>query len=183
MSYITDHSKKFAELDFHIKNQDQLKKKANGGNSILFIYPPEEEHLYIKKAKTLYKDSVSFIDISKLFVKFIDQDGWESFSQYYQEMGITSHKVFYDESSDDYDLFNMIIDEIKKVSASGKIPFLIRTGCLYGTGIGNINIMENNAIMSLSHPLVIFYPSKIENDTLYFLNFKKASKYRCILVK
>jgi hypothetical protein len=183
MSYITDHSKKFAELNYHIENQDQLKKQANGGNSILFIYPPEEEYFYIQKAKDLFKDRAGFINISELFVKFIEQDGWESFAEYYKSMNIASHKVFYDENSDDYDLFDMIIDEIKKVSNEDKIPFLIRTGCLHGTGIGNINIMENSSVISLSHPLVIFYPSKIENDTLYYMNFKQASKYRCIIVK
>jgi hypothetical protein len=30
---------------------------------------------------------------------------------------------------------------------------------------------------------VIFYPSKIDNGNIYFLNFKPASKYRCMLVK
>ena len=77
----------------------------------------------------------------------------------------------------------MIINEIEKACQSDKIPFLIRTGCLFGTGIENVNIMENKKVMNLPHPLVIFYPSKIENDNIYFLNFKLASKYRCMLVK
>jgi hypothetical protein len=38
-------------------------------------------------------------------------------------------------------------------------------------------------VMALKHPLVIFYPSKIEDDNIFFLNFKPASKYRCTLVK
>jgi hypothetical protein len=60
---------------------------------------------------------------------------------------------------------------------------LIRTGCLYGTGIENVNIMEHKIITKLSHPLIIFYPSKIQSDNLLFLNFKQASKYRCALIK
>jgi len=41
--------------------------------------------------------------------------------------------------------------------------------------------MEHPSIMSLSHSLVLFYPSKIEDENLLFLNFKSASKYRCTL--
>jgi hypothetical protein len=182
MPYITDHQQKFTDLKFHIENQDQIRRQANGGNSILFSYSPNEEHLYIEKAKDLYADKAEFIDVSKLLVDFIDEDGWDSFKDYYNDFKNTSYLVF---RSDDpsTDLFDMIIREIKKACQNDKIPFLVRTGCLFGTGIDNVNIMENKAVMALPHPLVIFYPSKIEDDNIYFLNFKPASKYRCMLVK
>ena len=182
MPYITEHKQKFEDLRFHIENQDQLRRQANGGNSILFSYQPIEEHLYIDKAKELYAEKAAFIDISKLLVKFIDEDGWESFKDYYNDFKNTPHLVFH---SDDpsTDLFDLIINEIEEACKNDKIPFLIRTGCLYGTGIDNVNIMEHRSVMNLPHPLVIFYPSHIEDDNLYFLNFKPASKYRCTLVK
>lgn len=182
MPYITDHKRKFTDLRFNIENQDQLRRQANGGNSILFSYPPHEEQLYIDEATELYPDKAVFIDISKLFVKFIDADSWESFKNYYNDFKNTPHKVF---QSDDPsgDLFVMIINAITEASKNDKIPFLIRTGCLYGTGIDNVNIMEHPAVMKLRHPLVIFYPSSIDGEMLFFLNFKPASKYRCILVK
>lgn len=182
MSYITDHQQKFTELKFHIENQDLLRRQANGGNSILFSYPPDEEQQYIEKAKDLYTNKSTFIDVSKLLVQFIDEDGWDSFCEYFNDFKDTPYLVFH---SDDptTDLFDLIIDEIAKACQSDRIPFLIRTGCLYGTGIDNVNIMENKTVMNLPHPLVIFYPSKIEDDNIYFLNFKPASKYRCTLVK
>lgn len=182
MSYITDHKQKFEDLKHHIKNVDQLHKQANGGNSILFSYLPLEEHLYIEKARELFSEGVSFIDVSKLLVKFIDNEGWDSFMNYYNDYRTTPHKVFH---SDDpsLDLFDMIMDDIKQASQNNKIPFLIRTGCLYGTGIDNVNIMENKMVMSLPHPLVIFYPSVIDDGNIRFLNFKSASQYRCVLVK
>jgi hypothetical protein len=182
MSYITDHKQKFSDLKFHIENQDQLRKQANGGNSILFSYPPDEENLYITKARELYLDGVAFIDISKLLVEVIEQDGWESFSEYYNDFKNTPYLVF---RSDDpsVDLFDLIISEIKKACDNDQIPFLIRSGCLYGTGIENVNIMEHKEVMNLPHPLVIFYPATIADDNIYFLNFKPASKYRCTLVK
>ena len=182
MPYITDHKQQFDDLNSHIKNQDQLRKQANGGNSILFSFEPVEESLYVEKAKELYYGEAAFIDISKLLVECIDEDGWDSFKEYYYAFQDTPHVVF---RSDDpaTDLFDLIISEIKTACNDDKIPFLIRTGCLYGTGIENVNIMEHPAIMALTHPLVIFYPSRIEDDNIYFLNFKPASKYRCILVK
>ena len=182
MSYISDHQQKFADLKFHIENQDQLRRMANGGNSILFSYPPNEEHLYIERAKDLYAEKAGFIDVSKLLVQFIDDDGWESFKEYFNDFKNTPHLIFHSDDPSP-DLFDLIIGEIEKACQHGKIPFLIRTGCLYGTGIENVNIMEHRAIIALPHPLVIFYPSKIEDDNIYFLNFKPASKYRCTLVK
>ena len=182
MPYITDHKRKFDDLRFNIENQDQVRIRANGGNSILFSYPPNEEHLYIQKAKEVYEGKAVFIDISKLLVNYIDEEGWESFQQYYQDFRNTPHVIFKSDDPSD-DLFDMIINEIETACERGKIPFLIRTGCLYGTGIENVNIMEHKIIMKLPTPLVIFYPSRIEDENLYFLNFKLASNYRCTLVK
>lgn len=182
MTYITEYQKKFMDLKFHLDNKSQLRRQANGGNSILFSYPPEEEKQYIEKAKELYSDKALFIDVSKLFVHFIDEDGWELFESYYNDFKNTPHLIF---RSDDpsIDLFDIIIEKIEEAYRINKIPFLIRSGCLYGTGIENVNIMENKVVMNLPIPLVILYPSKIEDDNIYFLNFKPASKYRCILVR
>lgn len=182
MPYITDHQQKFEDLQFHLKNQDQLRRQANGGNCILFSYPPDEDLLYIEKARELYQEKAVLIDVSKLFVEFIDEEGWEGFKNYYSDFQNTPHIVF---RSDDpsVDLFDMIIREIELACQNDKIPFLVKTGCLYGTGIENVNIMEHRLVMGLPHPLVIFYPSRFEGDNLYFLNFRLASKYRCTLVR
>jgi len=182
VSYLTDHKQKFDDLKFNIENQDRIRQLANGGNSILFSYQPSEELLYIEKARELYHEKAHFVDISKLLVQFIDKDGWDSFKEYYYDFQNTPHIIF---RSDDpsIDLFDLIINGIEQACEYDKIPFLIRTGCLFGTGIENVNIMEHRSVINLKHPLVIFYPSKIVDDNIYFLNFKPASKYRCILVK
>ncbi len=182
MSYSSDHKQKFQDLEHHLKNQDQLRRESNGGNSILFSYPPEEEYLYIKKAKEVFKEKASLIDISSLFVEIIDKDGWDSFKEYYEDFKTSTHLVFKSEDPAP-DLFDSIIGNIEQAAQKGLIPILIRTGCLYGTGIENVNIMEHKSIITLPHPLVIFYPSKIVDDNLFFMNIKPASKYRCILVK
>lgn len=182
MPFITEHKQKFTDLDFNIRNQDQLRRQANGGNSILFSYLPDEEHLYIEKAREIYDERAEFIDISRLLVRFIDIDGWGAFSEYYRDFSNTPHVVFRSDDPEP-DLFDMIISAIKQASEEDKIPVLIRSGCLYGTGIENVNIMEHKDVMGLQHPLVIFYPSKISEDNIFFLNFKPASKYRCTLVQ
>lgn len=184
MSYTGNYQARFASLDDVLRNSDQIVRKANGGNSILFSYLPEKEQEYISGARQHYNDQsefkAEFIDISKLLVTFIDRDGWEDFSAYYSDMK-PSHIVFKSDDPEE-DLFDLIIQAIKTASANGRIPFLIRSGCLYGTGIENVNIMEHRDVMSLQHPLVIFYPSAISEDNIHFLNFKPASKYRCTLV-
>jgi hypothetical protein len=185
MAYSDEHRVKFDNLKVSLehKNLDQLRRKANGGNSILFTYPPSEEELYINQAKKLLSlKKFKFIDIAKLLVKFIDIDGWDDFLQYYEDFSVTPHIVF---KSDDVatDLMDLIIQEIEDADKTGVSPILTRTGALYGTGIENVNIMEHNSVMTLKKPLIIFYPAKMENDNLFFLNFKLASRYRCTVIE
>ena len=180
MSYLEEHKAKFdnlrASLDIQYRNH--LKRKANGGNSIIFAYPPAEEQLYIEKfKKDFHEDAFEFIDIAKLLVEYINVDGWDNFVAFYNDFKDTPHIVF---KSDDEstDLMDFIIKAIKTANNKHKTAVLMRTGALYGTGIENVHIMEHKSVMSLIHPLIIMYPSKLENDNLYFLNFKLASKYR-----
>lgn len=185
MAYLEDHKAKFENLrvSLELKNRDQLRRKANGGNTIIFTYPPEEEVLYVEKFDELNCDNLfCFVDVAKLLVKFIDSDGWTDFQSYYNDFKDTPHLIF---NSDDQstDLMDLIISSINDADQKGKIPVLIRTGALYGTGIENVNIMEHKTVMGLNNPLVILYPSKIENENLYFLNFKLASKYRCTVIE
>ena len=182
MSFQAEHKQKFDDLKvaLHIDNRPQLKRDANGGNTILFVYPPVEEIQYIEKAKKLYPDA-HFIDISRLFVNYIDTVGMDDFEVYYMEYENATDQVF--KNDNDVNMFKLIINEIKTASDNNKIPFIVRTGVLCGTGIINQHIMEDNSVLSLKQPIVFFYPTKYENDELFFLNFKPASKYRCKLVK
>lgn len=180
MPYLSDHQKKFKALEIHLQNIEQLKRGANGGNCVLFTFEPEDEKLYIAEAKNQYENTAKFISLSDILQKFIDKDGWDDFYNYYNDYKDTPDKVFKYGSEDDY--FSMIIKEIKSADEEGKIPIIIRTGALYGTGIDNQNIMENSDVMSLKHPLVIFYPSTLKDSKVLFLGVKEASKYRCQVV-
>ncbi|MDI6687775.1 MAG: DUF1788 domain-containing protein, partial [Desulfobacterales bacterium] len=132
------------------------------------------------KAKKLYPDA-HFIDISRLFVSYIDSVGMDDFEEYYMEYENATDQVF--KNDNDVNLFKLIINEIKTASDNNKIPFIVKTGVLFGTGIVNQHIMDDSVVLSLKQPVVFFYPAKYDNDELLFLNFKPASKYRCKLVK
>jgi hypothetical protein len=134
MPFLTEHKQKFDDLHLalHEDNRTQLKRSANGGNTVLFVYPPAEEEEYIIKAKELYPDG-HFIDVAELFVKSIDSVGIEDFKQFYKDHIMTPSVVFTNEDSNC--LFSLIVDEICTASQDGKTTFLIHTGALEGTGI------------------------------------------------
>lgn len=182
MSFVAEHKRKFDNLTaaLDVQNRSLLRAQANGGNTILFSYPSEEESLYIEQARQQFPQA-AFIDLSQLLVQYIDKIGWDDFRAFYQAYETSSYQVF--KSNDErVDFFDSIILTIQQAFEAQKTPFLIRTGVLLGTGIENVNIMEHNVVMECNLPLVIFYPSRLENDNLFFLNFKPASKYRCTLI-
>ena len=60
MSYTGNYQARFASLDDALRNSDQIVRKANGGNSILFSYLPEKEQEYISGARQHYNDQSEF---------------------------------------------------------------------------------------------------------------------------
>jgi hypothetical protein len=187
MAYLDEHKAKFDNLAvaLHLENRTQLKREANGGNSILFTYPPKEEHLYLSKASELFDENTyEIINISDLFIAYIEEDGISEFVNLYKDLRPSSHKLFMDhQDTHQLDLFDIVIGKIMAASKNKKIPVLIRTGVFYGTGIENINITDHKDIMALEHPLVIFYPGQVDGDNFSFLNAKQASKYRCTIIE
>lgn len=184
MSFTTEHKKKFEDLRFYLNsnNWSQISQKSNGGKSILFSYPPQEEGLYLREAVNQLADVAAFVEVNHLFTRYIDEIGWEDFKAYYQDFSSTPDVVFKSDA-EDQDLFDMIINALQSINDKGRIPVLLRTGCLFGTGIENVMIMDHPAVLKFKTPLVIFYPSTIDNNhNLKFLGIKPASKYRCVLI-
>ncbi len=109
MPFLNEHKQKFDDLRaaLHEDNRTQLKRSANGGNTVLFIYPPAEEEEYIAKAKELYPDG-HFIDVVELFVKSIDSVGIEDFKQFYKDNG-EIHQHAYKFIPDSLRFFDAII--------------------------------------------------------------------------
>jgi hypothetical protein len=185
MAYLDEHRAKFDNLKVVLdkKNRTQLSLIANGGYSILFTYPPKEESLYLDKAMaTLDMEKFEIIDVSKLFVEFIEEYELDSFVEVYNDLKPNSYKIFMDAAGSDTDLFDSVMNAIKKTAKKGLIPVLLRTGVFYGTGIENINITQNSEIDELNIPLLIFYPGEIEGEHHHFLNAKQSSNYRCTII-
>ena len=183
MAFLDEHKAKFDNLKVSLEaqNVDQLRSKANGGNTILFAYSPAEERQYLEHARKIFPSGeFSFIDVAGLFVEFIDSLGLDRVEKKFRIYSATPHKLF---SSGEVSLLELILQKITDADSNGLIPVLIRTGTLHGPGIENINIMEHKDIMNLKNPLLIFYPAKTENGELYFLNFKPASRYRCTVIE
>ena len=94
-----------------------------------------------------------------------------------------NQKNFFKSESSSQDLYDLILDEIKKAAEINKMAIIIRTGALFGTGIENINIMEESAVYRMDLPLIIMYPAVIlEENKLKFLNCRLASGYRAITI-
>jgi len=143
MHYPTDLKQKFDDLQeaLNLSNRMNLHLRANGGNTILLIYPPHEEFYYIEKVKELYKDEY-IIDVASELIEYIDYLTMPVFEELFKEYGPSKHQIFKSATSTT-DLFAKLIEKIKQAAAENKIPILVRTGALYGTGIESHMIMED----------------------------------------
>ena len=174
---------KFEELNIILTRHDKefIKMHAHGGYSILFAYPPHEESAYLERVKNDYPDAC-FIDLAGLFVDYIDRVGHDDFLEIYKEYASEPEKLFRSPMNDD-DLYQRILAKIAQAGQAQKIPILLRTGALFGTGIENINIMDSKVVHNLPLPLVIMYPATITAENkLKFLNVKFASDYRATVI-
>lgn len=170
----SDVQYKFSELNKRLKGD--LEVTSQGANVIRLIYPPEQEKIYLRKLKESYPDE-SFINVGKLFVKMIDFYGLDRFLEIFDHYRSEPEKVFQSHSQQDQNLFDIIIKAIRKADKEDKIPFLIRTGALNGTGIRLNKIIQDQVVSKLSQPLVIMYPAKETGGDPLFLNIRRTSDY------
>lgn len=160
-----------------------IRINANGGNSILVVCEPSKEIDYIKAINNLMgSDKYEIIDLNDLLCKFIDQNKAD-LEDSFELRKVSIHQIFKTPNGEEgTDLFGLILQAIASSLKANKIPVLIKSGTLYGSGIDNIHIMENELVMKSSLPLIILYPATREKDKLLFLNSRPASKYRCMIV-
>lgn len=180
-SFIQDSNRLFDGLRAALKqDMANLSIQANGGRSILFVFPPEDEADYIEAAPKQLKNDYQIIDFRKSYEQFISEIGQDVFDSLLEDLGT---EIFYSQTMHPT-LFDHIIEEIRQALEAEKIPVLVHTGMLVDRGFTNINIMEHEVVMTAKLPLVVFYPATFdENGTLKFLGKYNASKYRCVVVK
>ncbi len=161
-----------------------IRLNANGGNSILVVCDPNKEYNYIKAIRTfMVSDKYDIIDLSGLLCEFVTlcksilEDSFELLKG-------SIHQIFRTPDGEEgIDFLGLILQAINDSFKANKIPVLINSGSLYGSGIDNIHIMENDLIMRSSLPLIILYPATREKDKLMFLSKRPASRYRCMIVE
>ena len=176
---------KFNEIKIAIKEDRGRWPDAQGANALIVVYPPEKEEDYLKKVKEEYSGEF-IIDLSELFIKYIDNfGGIDSFKTIYKNYRSTS--VFSDEDSANEEFLDIIIGKIEKAVENNKMPVIIRSGILYGTGIRNKYILESDVVRKSKKPLLIFYPGEVredinDNEKVFFLNAVKANDYRGQLI-
>lgn len=161
-----------------------LQLETNGGKSILIVCSPAGELQYIRTIKhKMTEQTYRVIDLNEVLIEFVDRnrsDLPELFSLLKSSVNQIFHAPAGEESDD---LFSLIIAKITACYAESKIPVLINSGMLYGANIENIKIMEHRAVMKSRLPLIILYPGSVADDKLLFLNYRHASKYRCMIIE
>jgi hypothetical protein len=172
-------AKRLVESD----KRSEIRLNANGGNSILMVCDPEQEPEYIDAIrKQMPDDAYDIIDLNSLLVEFVDINKAELEENISLLKG-SVHQVFKSPAGEEGpDLFKMIIGVIRNSYANNKIPVLIHSGALYGSGIENIHIMEHEMVMKSSLPLIILYPATHHGEKLMFLGNRPASRYRCMII-
>ena len=175
-----EHNRLFGELREVLKTDiARITGKANGGRSILFVYPPEDDDAYIAY-ENFNSDEYSFIDLRTLFTEFISEQGIEQFQENYKEFG---NEVFFSDNFYEETFFYYIIKAIESSYRMNKIPVLVHTGAIYGMNFRNINIMEHRMVLAAQLPLIVFYPATVDKYNINFLGKQNPSSYRCIVIK
>lgn len=165
------------------ERRSEITLKANGGNSILMVCDPMKEVEYIRYLEELLpKEDYSIIDLNECLTDFVAKHKTEV-AELYEMLQSATHEIFKAPAGEESpDLFREIIKRIHAAFQRNKVPVLINTGALYGTGIQNIHIMENESVMKANLPIIILYPATHEADRLLFLGKQPASKYRCMII-
>ena len=179
-AHIILEAKRLVEFD----RRSEIRLNANGGNSILIICEPMKETEYIEHlTELLPADNFSFINLNQCLIDFVTNYKNELI-ELYDLLQSTTHEIFKAPAGEESnDLFKEIITQIHRTLEQDKVPVLINTGALYGTGIHNIHIMENEIVMKAALPLIILFPATIEPDKILFLGKQPASKYRCMIIQ
>jgi hypothetical protein len=173
-------AKRLVEAD----KRSEIRLNANGGNSILIVCEPGRELDYIKSIGTLMaKETYEIIDLNDELNTYVESNK-EALTEKFELLKGSLDQIFKAPAGEDgNDLFSLIITKISSSISANKIPVLIHSGALFGSGIDNIHIMEHTLIMKAPLPLIILYPATKEKDTILFLGKRPASKYRCMIVE
>jgi hypothetical protein len=165
------------------EDHSYIQMNANGGNSLLLVCTPELEFQFIEKLIELMPNNkYKIIDINDLVISFV-KDHKDDLSDMFDLLRGSVHQIFKAPDGETRpDLFRHLLTAIEQSYNENRIPILVNSGALYGSGIDNIHLMEHKLVMESNIPLIILYPASQEGERLMFLNSRPSSKYRCMIV-
>ena len=164
--------------------RSEIRLNANGGNSILIVCDPMKEKEYIVHLEHLLPDeSYCIIDLNKCLIDFVSEHKSELVELFNLLQSATQEIFKAPAGEESQDMFKEIMSQIQNSFNENKVPVLVNTGSLYGSGMHNIHLMENDIVMKAALPLIILYPATIEPDRIMFLGKQSASKYRCMIIQ
>lgn len=180
MPHVINEIKRLVDSD----RQSEIRLNANGGNSILVMCDPMKELAYIAEFRELLPSgSYEIIDLNQCLIDFVSSHK-DQLETDYDSLQSATHEIYKAPANEESgDLFKEILAKVQIALLASKVPVLINTGALYGTGIHNVNIMEHDIVMKATMPLIILYPATIEPDRIMFLGKQSASKYRCMIIQ
>lgn len=163
--------------------RSEIRLNANGGNSILLVCPPNQEHVYATEIYNMLDEKIyDIIDLNDILIDYVRSNN-EEIGELFELLKGSIHQIFKSPGNEiESDLFSQIILRIHQSFDNNKIPVLLHSGALYGSGIDNIHLMEHEMVMKSKLPLIILYPATEDGDKLMFLNTRPASKYRCMII-
>lgn len=163
--------------------RSEIRLNANGGNSILLVCPPSQEHIYVEQIISMLNEEIyDIIDLNDILITYV-QSNTEELGELFELLKGSIHQIFKSPGNEiESDLFTQIIERIHQSFDTNKIPVLLHSGALYGSGIDNIHLMEHELVMKSKLPLIILYPATEDGDKLMFLDSRPASKYRCMII-
>jgi len=179
-THIILEAKRLVESD----RRSEIRLNANGGNSILLVCDPMHEAEYISFLEELLPiEDYTIIDLNQCLIDFV-KNHKTGLIELFEQLQAAINQIFIAPNGEESpDLFKEIISNIQLTFVNNKVPVLINTGSLYGSGIENIHIMENETVMNSSLPVIILYPGTHDTDKLMFLGKRPASKYRCMILQ
>ncbi len=163
--------------------RSEIRLNANGGNSILVVCEPQEEINYIRVMRDLMdENNYTIIDLNEILIEYV-KNNESDLASYFELLKGSVKQVFKAPEGESWpDLFSEVMKSIEESFKAKKIPVLINSGALYGSGIENIHIMEHNLVMRSELPMIVLYPAVKEGEKLLFLSERPSSKYRCMIV-
>ena len=141
------------------------------------------DSVYVEHISSMLdKETYDVIDLNDILITYV-QSNTEELGELFELLKGSIHQIFKSPGNEiESDLFTQIIERIHQSFDANKIPVLLHSGALYGSGIDNIHLMEHEMVMKSKLPLIILYPATEDGDKLMFLDSRPASKYRCMII-